>query len=519
MTEMQLDTLEAKGLIRLAAFEPELEYLFRHALIQDTAYDSLLKQERRVLHRMVGDALEELYPERRGDLAAVLAMHFEQAGETHKAIRYLVDAAKFAYERNAIVEAFDLYTRAGALLPAGDPADGNDEMRRLHIEIALGRAQSGFPFLASDELLAIIEPAIAEAERLGEPREIVAAHLSAVLVRQFRGDSPQKSEPLHRSLDRIAEIADQLNDPLIQALPKSMIGLFQVFSGDLHSGIETLEQAAPLLAQKRDFVGSSFANVALTMGYARLGDFASAEVAARRSAEFAESGDLVAKLDSLIGRSNLELIRGDLDSAVPLAQQCTTLSEERGATACVIGSNMALGDAYMQQGKFEEARAAFERGNQVANAVQQHSFRPSITALIRSNAASMGDFGPDARTFEEALAEAGENGDHWAEANVLWQRAETESKRPPAQRDGQRMAADYAAAVGAFEAMDARPFVARATRAWGIALRSLGQTVEGNEKLRRALTMLDELRISREANELRTILELAPSGPLVDASA
>ena len=123
-TDLQLDTLEAKGLIRLAQFQPELEYLFRHALVQDTAYESLLKQERRQLHRLVGDALEDLYPDRRGDLAAVLAMHFEQAGDTDRAIRYMMAAAQFAYERNAIVESFELYGRAAALLPA--PADDDD---------------------------------------------------------------------------------------------------------------------------------------------------------------------------------------------------------------------------------------------------------------------------------------------------------------------------------------------------------------------------------------------------------
>ena len=85
-SESQVATLEAKGLIRLATVQPEIEYLFRHALVQDAAYGSLLKQERKGLHAQVGEALEDLYPERREELAAVLAMHFEQAGETDKAI-------------------------------------------------------------------------------------------------------------------------------------------------------------------------------------------------------------------------------------------------------------------------------------------------------------------------------------------------------------------------------------------------------------------------------------------------
>jgi predicted ATPase len=75
----QLNALESSGLIRLAAAQPELEYLFRHALIQDAAYYSLLKQDRKQLHLAAGEALEYLYPDHRDELAATLAYHFEKA--------------------------------------------------------------------------------------------------------------------------------------------------------------------------------------------------------------------------------------------------------------------------------------------------------------------------------------------------------------------------------------------------------------------------------------------------------
>src|SRR5256885_6437582 len=51
----ELNTLEASGLVQVAALEPELEYLFRHALVQDAAYSSLLKQDRRTLHRLAAE--------------------------------------------------------------------------------------------------------------------------------------------------------------------------------------------------------------------------------------------------------------------------------------------------------------------------------------------------------------------------------------------------------------------------------------------------------------------------------
>ena len=77
----ELSTLEASGLVQVATLEPELEYLFRHALVQDAAYSSLLKQDRRTLHRLAAETLITLYPERTGELASVIAMHYERAGD------------------------------------------------------------------------------------------------------------------------------------------------------------------------------------------------------------------------------------------------------------------------------------------------------------------------------------------------------------------------------------------------------------------------------------------------------
>ncbi len=501
MTDLQLDTLEAKGLIRLATLRPELEYLFRHALVQDTAYGSLLKQERRALHLLVGDALEDLYPERRGDLAAVLAMHFEQAGDADRAVHYLTEAARFAYDRFAIVEAFDLFSRAAALLPPPEATD-DEPTRRRRVELELGRVKAGFTFLSEGQALAILEPLIVDAEGLEDLRLAAEVHVTTALMRQFKGERPATSAPLKHSLDRVAQLAVELKDPLIGAVPAAIVGLFQIFSGELREGIENLAEAAPLLAQQRAYIGSSFALVALAIGFARMGEFDKGEEAARQAAEIAESGDIIAKLDSLIGLSTVRSVRGDLESAVPLATQCTTLAEQTGATACVVASNFVLGDAYMRQGNFDGAKIVFERGNEVANTIEQRVFRPSIAAYMRSNAASLGDFVPSGRTFEEALAEARSIGDRWGEATVIWKRGETEAKKDEGDREIDAMLADFEEAAAGFERMGARPFLARVLRDWGQALRAQGRVDEGNEKLRHALALFEELGIAPEAREL-----------------
>src|SRR5262249_10525859 len=92
---------------------PELAYMFKHALTHDVAYESLLKQRRRGLHRRVGEVIEELYPDRLPEFFETLAFHFTQGEVSSKAIDYLLksmdkaraqfaDAGASRYAREAV---------------------------------------------------------------------------------------------------------------------------------------------------------------------------------------------------------------------------------------------------------------------------------------------------------------------------------------------------------------------------------------------------------------------------------
>jgi len=110
--DRQLNTLEGSGLIDVAQMMPELEYLFRHALIQDAAYESMLKADRRILHRAIGETLERLYPEQLSELAARLGHHFALAGEAERARKYFILAGDSALAVYANVEAEQHYRAA-----------------------------------------------------------------------------------------------------------------------------------------------------------------------------------------------------------------------------------------------------------------------------------------------------------------------------------------------------------------------------------------------------------------------
>lgn len=116
----QLDALDGQGLIRQAALAPELEYMFKHALVQEAAYESLLRAARGNLHRRVAEAIEES-PD--AD-AAVLALHFTQAGVLDKALTYSAragDAARAVYANHEALmhysAALDVAGRMSALDP------------------------------------------------------------------------------------------------------------------------------------------------------------------------------------------------------------------------------------------------------------------------------------------------------------------------------------------------------------------------------------------------------------------
>jgi class 3 adenylate cyclase/tetratricopeptide (TPR) repeat protein len=107
-----LSTLEYANLVKLATVHPDPRYLFYHALIQEAAYEAMLKADRKILHRSVAETLETIFPDRLDDLAATLGYHFGKGGVRDKAVTYLSRAAESAQTRYANQEAIGLYHAA-----------------------------------------------------------------------------------------------------------------------------------------------------------------------------------------------------------------------------------------------------------------------------------------------------------------------------------------------------------------------------------------------------------------------
>jgi tetratricopeptide (TPR) repeat protein len=107
-----LAELERREFIQPGKLSEEPEYIFKHAITHDVAYNSLLIARRRQLHGRVGEAMEALFPDRLDELSPTLAYHFERAEAREKAIRYLGRAADCAQATFANAEALAFYQSA-----------------------------------------------------------------------------------------------------------------------------------------------------------------------------------------------------------------------------------------------------------------------------------------------------------------------------------------------------------------------------------------------------------------------
>jgi len=482
-TRAELGTLEASGLIQVATFDPELEYLFRHALVQDAAYSSLLKQDRRALHRLAADTLLSLYPDRRRELAAVIAMHLELAGDDARATEHLVVAGEHALERFANREAIAFFERALRLIAAGDATID------LRLRATIGQGKVGWTLTGSDRYIAQLESVIEEAGERGDPRLMADAYFWVAFLRRWRGELPGSSPGLKHALDEAARIGEALGDPSANAIPRAFMGVGLIFTGHLREGTRETRDALDLMEGNADSLSTAMLNGFLALGYARLGEFDAAESTLERSEDLSAKGD--ARLDSEIARVSLHLERGDLEAGVELGTRCAADAEALGATACGVAANVLLGSVRLQLEDVLGAKSPLERGLELAAVTSMPAMRTLGQAMAGSVRARLGDKPAGVAEWGEALAAAQAMSDRYGEAVTLWNRGRSRSR----QREPDHAAAlvDLDAARALFESMEARPAIARVLRDQSQTLRALGRITEAEEADRSARALAQEL--------------------------
>ena len=166
-----LDRLLAAGLLFSQGAPPHVTYLFKHALVRDAAYGTLLREPRRSLHARIAEALESQFPEIAENQPELLARHYTEAGLIENAARLWGTAGQRSLARSALVEAAEQLTRALAQI---DALPATPELRREQIKLqaALITPLMHVKGPTAPETKAAVERArllVEQAEALGEP--------------------------------------------------------------------------------------------------------------------------------------------------------------------------------------------------------------------------------------------------------------------------------------------------------------------------------------------------------------
>jgi tetratricopeptide (TPR) repeat protein len=486
-TKTELVTLEASGLIRIAAVQPELEYLFRHALVQDAAYSSLLKQDRRALHQLAAESLLSVYPERQRELAGVIAMHFDQAGDIARAAEQYAMAGDHATERFAQREAFSFFKRAVELLPPDDPRFD------LRMRAAVGAAKAGWTFSGLSGAIDLLESATEIAGDRVDRRLLAEAYFWIAFMRRVSGESPASSPKLKHAVEQAEQIGEALGDPAARAVPMAFMGMGAMFTGELRQGAKLLSEALEALEGRTDALSTAILSGFLAMTYARLGQFDDAERGLARSERFAAQGDQIARLDNNIARTAIHLERGDIDDAQRLGSDCAQTAETLGAVTCAVAANVLLGQSRLILEDALGAKAPLERGLELSLVTEMAPMRTLAKGMLGSVRSRLGDQPAGDAGWNDALATAVSGGDRFGEAVTLWGRARTHLKR--ATPDWTSASTDLDKALGLFELMEARPSVARVLRDRAEVLRAQGRTAEADAAQQRSRDIAKELSL------------------------
>ena len=216
----------------------DVEYIFKHALTQEVAYNSVLLERRKQLHEHAGRAIEMLYSASLDDHLAELAHHFSRSVNQIKAIEYLHRAGSQAMSRGALIQAIRDFEAALDLIKALPRSAERDGLELLQLT-PLGTAYIATRGYASPEVGPVFKRAKELCERIGTPEQLFAVVWGNFAWHVVRGDMGQSLSIANESMT----LAERFDDPGIWMEALFLVGVTQFYRGDFVSALSHYERA------------------------------------------------------------------------------------------------------------------------------------------------------------------------------------------------------------------------------------------------------------------------------------
>jgi predicted ATPase/class 3 adenylate cyclase len=325
-----LHQLVAAELMFQRGFLPDATYQFKHALVQDAAYVSLVRTRRQQLHGAIAHALEQQFPDSVETEPETLAHHFTEAGLTDRAIEYWRKAGERSFGRPAYVEAIKQLTK-GLELTRSLPPSSTRDRRELGLLIILSQAVSNSKGWTASESLEIASRARDLLTGSGASREHVLAFWG--LFRYHYGRAEHRTA--HEVAQQFLTIAKRFDHPIPQALATAQIGLTQFYMGNLVEAQHRAEQSLQLLGTDRPTAedihirvisAASLSRTQLLLGYPEQ----AVARAARAIVDARAVGTIPAIATALRERAYLGVLGGDTEPTTKYADEAVAYSAHHG---------------------------------------------------------------------------------------------------------------------------------------------------------------------------------------------
>src|SRR5215475_11211944 len=243
-----LAQLEQAELLLRRGTPPEASYSFKHALVQEAAYESLLKSRRQLLHKHIGDVLRDQFAVIAETEPEVVAYHFTEAGLSDTAFEWWRKAGQLALKRSAYTEAIAHLSKAVAVADRLPDAPGWI-MNRLHLQIAYGRALRGSLGHSAPETVAAWTRARRFAADINDPVELAPIHSGLFNACLTHGELA----PMRELADAIMSAANRRPEsPVAAIIAHWTSGVTCWFAGNYLEARAHLEQALTIYSAELD---------------------------------------------------------------------------------------------------------------------------------------------------------------------------------------------------------------------------------------------------------------------------
>ncbi len=487
-----LDRLLAAGLLFRQGTPPDATYLFKHALVQDAAHGTLLRESRRTLHARIAATLESQFADIVERQPEVLARHCTEAGLIEKAAPLWGKAGQRSLGRSALIEAVEQLTRALAQI-AASPSTAALRREQIKLQVALINPLMHVKGYAAAETKAAAEQArrlIEQAEIQGEAPED-ALLLFSVLYGFWVANYVAFNGDVIRELStQFLALAEQRQATLPLVTGHRLMGASLLHTGEIAKARDHLDKAITLYkpAEHRPralLFGQDVRVAALfyrSLALWRLGyPDAALTDAARAVADARDVGQAATVMAALALTSLTHIHCGNYALAKAQLDEVCILADEKSAMFWKVGATVLQGCISASIGNAADAVDMIASGIEAWRSTGASLWMPVYLSHLTGAYADLGRFDDAWRCIDEAMTVIQQTKERWYEADIHRIAGDIALRSPKSQ--AQKAETFFGHALEVARSQQAKSWELRAAMSLAELRRDQGRGDEGRDLL------------------------------------